>query len=276
MPETTMQGVSLFTKERGRNHDIFELAFNRSGIEIRRPGESARHLGWERVSEWEIEQLRGGVLLTLRGGGSVTSLVIPRWRVDDLDIVLRDVTASPGDTPPVPPGRIFGTEGSWDEPMPQMADAVALEFPPNHETDRVGTEMVGTLAWPAPANVDGVPDLEWPAEREDDLMTGAMDLDSVLEHVQPPAVTAPVTEQERVPVRTIQTTPMVVAPAPRVPDQPAPTDVVPARAARRRRAQRRAPLQRAGAVILLGLLATAIALVLAQSAGAIHLAFLGS
>jgi hypothetical protein len=69
---------------------------------------------------------------------------------------------------------------------------------------------------------------------------------------------------------------MVVAPAPRVPDQPAPTDVVPARAARRRRAQRRAPLQRAGAVILLGLLATAIALVLAQSAGAIHLAFLGS
>jgi hypothetical protein len=95
MPETTMQGVSLYSRERGRRQDVFELALTYEGIEIRRPGEPARHLSWERVSEWEIEQRRGGVLLTLRGGGSVTPLIIPRWKVDDLDLVLRDVTSGP-------------------------------------------------------------------------------------------------------------------------------------------------------------------------------------
>jgi hypothetical protein len=93
MPETTVQGVSLFTKDRGRHPDTFDLALTYIGIEIRRPGESARLLSWERVSEWEIEERRGGVLLTLRGSGSVTPLIIPRWNVDDLDTILRDVTS---------------------------------------------------------------------------------------------------------------------------------------------------------------------------------------
>jgi hypothetical protein len=96
-----MQGVTLFSKERGHHSDAFELALTYNGIEIRRPGESARHLSWERISEWEIEQRRGGVLLTLRGGGAVTPLVIPRWKVDELDLVLRDVTSHATDAPPV-------------------------------------------------------------------------------------------------------------------------------------------------------------------------------
>ena len=104
MAEATMQGVSLLTKARRRPADLFELAVTYDGIEIRRPGESARHLSWDRVSEWEIEQRRDGVLLTLRGGGSVTPLVIPRWSVDELDVVLRQVTSQPPtDGQPVAP-----------------------------------------------------------------------------------------------------------------------------------------------------------------------------
>jgi hypothetical protein len=92
VPETVIGGVSLYTKERGKNTDIFDVALTAEGIEIRRPSEEARFLSWDRITEWEIEQRRGGVLLVLRGGGSVTPLTIPRWKVDDLDLVLRDVT----------------------------------------------------------------------------------------------------------------------------------------------------------------------------------------
>jgi hypothetical protein len=94
MAQATMQGVTLYSRSRRRPQDVFELAISYEGIEIRRPGETTRHLSWDRVSEWEIEQRRGGVLLTLRGGGSVTPLVIPEWNVDDLDVVLRDVTSN--------------------------------------------------------------------------------------------------------------------------------------------------------------------------------------
>ena len=93
MPETIVQGVSLYTKQWDRHAEIFDLGLTYGGIEIRRPGESARLLPWARVSEWEIEERRGGVLLTLRGPGSVTPLVVPKWKVDDLDSILRDVTS---------------------------------------------------------------------------------------------------------------------------------------------------------------------------------------
>jgi hypothetical protein len=121
-----MQGVTLFSKERGRHSDAFELALTYNGIEIRRPGESARHLSWERISEWEIEQRRGGVLLTLRGGGAVTPLVIPRWKVDELDLVLRDVTSHATDIALYP-------EAEPDAPAPVVtaaAPAAAMPAPP--------------------------------------------------------------------------------------------------------------------------------------------------
>ena len=35
---------------------------------------------------------RGGVRLFLRGGGSVTALVVPDWSADDLDAALRDAS----------------------------------------------------------------------------------------------------------------------------------------------------------------------------------------
>ena len=47
-------------------------------------------MSWDRVSQWEIEERRGGVLLTLRGGGAITPLVVPGWTLDDLEAVMRD------------------------------------------------------------------------------------------------------------------------------------------------------------------------------------------
>jgi hypothetical protein len=93
MPPTTLQGVTLFTKGRGRNDDPFDIAITPEGIEILRPDQDVRLLEWSRVATWEIEQRRRRVLLVLRGGGSVTPLLIPGWTVDDLDQLLQEATA---------------------------------------------------------------------------------------------------------------------------------------------------------------------------------------
>jgi hypothetical protein len=93
MPPTTLHGVTLFTKERGRSDDVFDIAVTPDGIEILRPDQEVRLLEWSRVATWEIEQRRRRVLLVLRGGGSVTPLMIPGWKVDDLDRLLRQMTA---------------------------------------------------------------------------------------------------------------------------------------------------------------------------------------
>jgi len=47
---------------------------------------------WERISQWELEERPGCVVLTLRGGGSVTPLMVSGWSLEDLETVLRDAT----------------------------------------------------------------------------------------------------------------------------------------------------------------------------------------
>ena len=93
MPETTLRGVTLLTKSRRKGDDAFDISISPNGIEILRPDEEARLLEWDRVSTWEIEQRTRNVLLILRGGGSVTPLLIPGWNVHDLDQLLCAMTA---------------------------------------------------------------------------------------------------------------------------------------------------------------------------------------
>jgi len=50
-------------------------------------------MSWDRVSEWEIEERPHDVVLTLRGDGAATPLVITGWSVDELETVMRSVTA---------------------------------------------------------------------------------------------------------------------------------------------------------------------------------------
>jgi len=90
---TTIQGVSVLSRQKKRGTDRFELALSPTGIEVRRPDRPVQQLGWDRVSEWEIEERKGYVLLTLRGRGATTPLVVPGWSLDDLEILMREVTS---------------------------------------------------------------------------------------------------------------------------------------------------------------------------------------
>ena len=212
---TTIQGVSVLSRQKKRGADRFELAVSPTGIEVRRPGRPVQQLTWDRVSEWEIEERKGYVVLTLRGRGATTPLVVPGWSLDDLEILMREVTS-----------EATTNETNGASPvvtMPAVRAAPPAKAPP--------------VAKPAP--------------------------------VVPP-VTAPT------PAPTPTPTPPVPAPAPSA----APT---PSRAERRQRAPRprrtRRQLQfgwkRVVTVALLVLLATAITLVLLQSAGVISWSFLG-
>ncbi len=99
---TTIKGVQILTKKRARRADVFDIALSIEGIQVLRPGRNAQNMGWDRVSQWEIEERPGYVLLTLRGDGAVTPLVVRGWTLDDLEVVMRDVTAGPPRAEPVP------------------------------------------------------------------------------------------------------------------------------------------------------------------------------
>jgi hypothetical protein len=89
---TTIAGVSVLTRDR-RHGEAFDLGLSHAGIEFRRPGRDPRRVAWNRVSEWEIEERSGDVVLTLRTVGAATRLVITGWSVAELEAVLRSVTA---------------------------------------------------------------------------------------------------------------------------------------------------------------------------------------
>ena len=97
---TTITGVSVPSSRRRPAADAFDIAVSPDGIEIRRSGVPAQHMAWDRVSEWQLEERPDHVLLTLRGDGAATPLVITGWTLDDLELLLRSVTGDAA--PPVP------------------------------------------------------------------------------------------------------------------------------------------------------------------------------
>jgi hypothetical protein len=122
---TTIRGVSIFTRQRKRNADVFDIALSPGGIAIRRPGRSEQHMTWERISQWELEERPGCIVLTLRGGGSVTPLVVKGWSLEDLETVIRDATEAttgPEDrSDPVPAAAdVLLAAGVSDAPEPQQ------------------------------------------------------------------------------------------------------------------------------------------------------------
>ncbi|MBV8462307.1 MAG: hypothetical protein JO368_03380 [Acidimicrobiales bacterium] len=114
---TTIRGVSVLSDPRRPRADVFDLSLSSAGIEIRWEGRPTTHMSWDRVSQWEIAERRDGVLLTLRGSGTVTPLVVPGWTADDLDMVMRAIAAVPAAAPATPlpssqrPTSRFRTEG---------------------------------------------------------------------------------------------------------------------------------------------------------------------
>jgi len=93
---TTIRGVSILSGRRRSRAEVFDIALSPTGIEIRWRGRPTTRMPWDRVSQWEIEERRGGVLLTLHGDGTTTPLVVPGWTPDDLEVIMRN-TAGAGD-----------------------------------------------------------------------------------------------------------------------------------------------------------------------------------
>ncbi len=97
---TTIRGVSIFSRQRKRKADHFDIALSSEGIAIQRPGQSEQHMSWERIAQWEIQERPGCLVLTLRGGGSVTPLMVKGWNLEDLETVMREATTGATDPPP--------------------------------------------------------------------------------------------------------------------------------------------------------------------------------
>jgi hypothetical protein len=89
---TTIAGVSVLAKGKPSG-DPFDMAISHECIEIRRTGQRPRRMSWDRVSEWELEERADHVVLTFRGEGAATPLLVTGWSVEDLEVLLRTVTS---------------------------------------------------------------------------------------------------------------------------------------------------------------------------------------
>ena len=229
---TTIQDVSILSRRR-HNDDLFDITLSSEGIDIQRPGRPVQHLSWDRVSEWEIEERKDDVLLTLRGDAAVTPLVVPGWSVEDLMVLMRELTA---DSIAYVPGELTDEEPA-DEGEAQAVEAEAVEAED---------------------------------EFEDEFATAAQLTPEP--HPEPP-VDAPLhqTYEPVVPVVTEEADALEAYAA--AADEAALARLA-AHAARRKR-RRRWPWKPVVTVLLLGLLATAVTLILLQSAGIITWGFLG-
>ena len=123
---TTIRGVSIFSRQRTHTTDVFDIALSPEGIVIRRPGRDDQHMTWDRISDWTIAEMPGCLVLTLRGGGSVTPLMVKGWTLDDLDTVMRaaaaDSAAPPG---AAPPGAVLPEAASPEAASPEAASPEA-------------------------------------------------------------------------------------------------------------------------------------------------------
>jgi hypothetical protein len=129
---TTIRGVSIFSRQRKRKADVFDIALSTEGIAIQRPGRSDQHMAWDRIAQWEIQERPGCLVLTLRGGGSVTPLLVKGWTLEDLETVLREATTGRPGVAPAPafevPAPLAGAR--TEEPfVPRAARRRATRHP---------------------------------------------------------------------------------------------------------------------------------------------------
>jgi hypothetical protein len=228
---TTIQDVSILSRRR-QNDDLFDITLSTEGIDIQRPGRPVQHLSWDRVSEWEIEERKHDILLTLRGSGASTPLVVPGWSVDDLEALMRELTAgSMAYVPKEPALEEAADVADEDVGDEEAAEAIEAEF-------EAGTAQL--LAEPGPE----------------------LPVDAPLHQTYEPVV--PVVAEEADAVEAADEAEEADAAA---------LDL--ARRAIRRKRRRRSPWRPVVTLLLLGLVATAVILVLLQSAGVITWSFLG-
>jgi hypothetical protein len=141
---TTIAGVSVLDRAGEPAGRPFDLGVSSEGIEIRRPGQPARHMSWSRVTEWELEEHDDDVLLTLRGHGAVTPLRITGWSAGDLEALMRTVTSDTVEAPDDADVTVAHQPGAGS---PAPAPAPAAGMTSAFATDSPETE--GGVAPPA-------------------------------------------------------------------------------------------------------------------------------
>ncbi len=239
---TTIQDVSILTRRR-QNDDLFDLTLSAEGIDIQRPGRPIQHMSWDRVSEWEIEERKHDVLLTLRGGGAATPLVVPGWSVNDLEVLMRELTA--GSIAYVPEEAALEEVADEDEPT---EDQAAEDVADDEEAEAVDAEAVDAEAIEAEAGV-GTAQLAPEPHPEPPV-------DAPLHQTYEPVVPVVAEEAEAVEATDVAESGLAARPA-------------------RHKRRRRSPWKPVVTLLLLGVVATAVVLVLLQSAGVITWSFLG-
>jgi hypothetical protein len=219
---TTIRGVSIYSRQRKRNADTFDIALSSDGIVVQRTGRSDQRMAWERITEWEIEERPGCIVLTLRGEGSVTPLLVQGWTLEHLESVMREVT---GTTMVLADGD--GTAAAAAGPTAttdEDADATATAGADVAATAARAEQVEGPLPAEAGAEAGAEPGTEAePRAEADGLVADGLVADGLV--------------ADRPPVQSFWK-PLVT-------------------------------------VVLLGVLATAVTLVLLQSAGVISWGFLG-
>ncbi len=245
---TTIHDVWIYTKQRRRKPDVFDLSLSPAGVVVLRPGRTAQRLGWDRISEWEIEKRQGYVLLTLRGGGSTTRLVITGWSVEDLDAVIQQAmhgTAAPGGGATKAPSRTTSAK-----PAAAAGAAKTAGAPTSAATSAANKAAASKAATPTqPATKAPVP------------RSGA----AARATPRPAAPAAPVTATSV--TAASRTAGSGAAPAPAAaPDAPEPEPAA---------WEQLSSWKPVVTVVLIGVLAFAVIVVLLQSAGIIDWGFLG-
>jgi len=134
---TTIRGVSIFSRQRKRKADVFDVALSSEGIAIQRPGRSDQHMTWERISHWEIEERSDCLVLTLRGGGSVTPLQVKGWTLENLETVMRDLTT----------GRTGTAAGAGAPIVVPDSEPAAPPAVPRTARRRQGARRPGSRLW---------------------------------------------------------------------------------------------------------------------------------
>jgi len=123
-------------RKRKRKPDLFDIDLSPEGIVIRRPGRSEQRMTWERITQWEIDDRTDCVVLTLRGGGSVTPLVVKGWTLEDLEAVMREATAGTA-----------GTSTGTGAPLPVAAPAASPTPAPSRVERRQASQRPTRGLW---------------------------------------------------------------------------------------------------------------------------------
>ena len=108
-------------------------------------------MAWDRISQWEIEERPGCVVLTLRGDGSVTPLMVTGWTLDDLETVMRE--ADGGTTGPAAAADAGRRGGAAAAVLPDGARGAGRRCPSSRRAarrrGRHAGAASGSRSWPS-------------------------------------------------------------------------------------------------------------------------------